>query len=416
MDDFLSRLYEEEREKIAAADLGGFMSTLPTTELEEFLGLTKVGVVGPDKPELPAGMAEKLNKEQSKVDSEVSKMQGEGPPDRNEEEEKKEASAARIRKIAMRKASSILEDPRYIAAVADEAHRKGDYLPKSSKLRQFRENPAKSRAALGVGGALMGGGMGAGIGRAVGGKKGAIAGALLGGAGLGAGGVALGGKSADLNRRIYAAMDKKEKKSQGFGEEDMGGAGGMETTASAKAEIVMRSMRVTEGAPPHIKRAAARFAGREIAKLAKADDKYSVKPGYLAGQKAQMRALSGRDAEQGAGILADPTLIGNRQIGGLKGGLLGGGLGAGIGTLAGGAASLLSRGRIRPDMGVLGGAAIGGLGGMAIGQTAGMYDADKRFLAERGIKPTALGLGRGRFTPEAAQKYLRPDELEGVQQ
>lgn len=274
MDDFLSRLYEEEREKIAAADLGGFMSTLPLGELEDFLGLSKVGVAGPENPEFPVGEGGKLGKDQNKADAEVAKMQGEGSPDRNEEEAKKEASAARIRKIAMQKASSILEDPRYIAAVADEAHSRGDYLPKSSKLRQFRESPTGARIGMGVGGALMGGGMGLGIGRAVGGKKGAIAGALLGGAGLGAGGAALGGKTSDLNRRIYAEMDKKEKKSQGFGEEGMTGSGGMETTASAKAEIVMRSMRVTEGAPPHIKRAAARFAGREIAKLAKAAQKY----------------------------------------------------------------------------------------------------------------------------------------------
>lgn len=411
MDDFLTSLYKEEQEKIAAADLGGFMATLPTTELEEFLGLTKVGVGGPAEPELPAEEGGKLARDQKKVDAEASQLQGQGSPNRN-----KEASVVRVMKIAMQKTSGILEDPRYIAAVADEAHKRGDYLPKSSKLRQFRENPTSVRIGLGASGALMGGGMGYGLGRAVGGEKGAIAGALLGGAGLGAGGVALGGKTSDLNRRIYSEMDKKEKNSQGFGEEDMGGVGGMETTASAKAEIVMRSMRVTDGAPPHIKKAAAKFAGREIAKLAKADDKYSVKPGYFAGHKAQMRALSGRDAKQGAGLLADPTLIGNRQIGGLKGGLLGGGLGAGIGTLAGGAASLLSRGKIRPDVGTLSGAALGSVGGAVIGQSAGMYDADKRFLAERGIKPTMLGMGRGRFTPEAAQKYLRPDELEGVQQ
>lgn len=411
MDDFLVSLYEEEREKIAAADLGGFMGTLPVDELEGFLGLTKVGVGGPAEPELPTEEGGKLARDQKKADAEASQLQGQGSPNRN-----KEASVARIMKIAMQKTSGILEDPRYIAAVADDARKRGDYLPKSSRLRKFRENPTSSRVAMGASGALMGSGFGGGFGHAIGGKKGAIAGALIGGVGLGAGGAALGGKSSDLNRRIYAEMDKqekKEKRSQGFGEEDMGGVGGMETTAAMKAKIAMRSMRVTEGAPPHIKRAAARFAGKEIAKLAaKKDDKYSVKPGYLAGQKAQMRALSGSDANKGAGLLADPTLIGNRQIGGLKGGLLGGGIGAGIGTLAGGAASLLSRGKIRPDAGVLGGAAIGGLGGALVGQTAGMYDADKRFLAERGVRPTMLGMGRGRFTPEAAQKYLRPDELE----
>jgi len=143
MDDFLAGLYAEEQEKIAAADLGGFMDTLPVNELEDFLGLAKLAVGGAEEPDLPASEGGKLRKEQKKTDAEVAKLQGQLPSTRGE-----------------------------------------------------------------------------------------------------------------------------EKKAQGFGDEGMGGDGGMETTAAAKAKIAMRAMRVTRGAPPHIKLAAARFAGNEMAKTA----------------------------------------------------------------------------------------------------------------------------------------------------
>jgi hypothetical protein len=39
--------------------------------------------------------------------------------------------------------------------------------------------------------------------------------------------------------------------------------------------------------------------------------------------------------------------------------------------------------------------------------SAGAHKANKEWLKERGIKMTGLGLGRGRFTEEAAKKYLK---------
>jgi hypothetical protein len=264
MDDFLTSLYEEEREKIAAADLGTFMSTLPAQELEEFLGLTKLGVGGPENPELPNG-GEKLDKEQSKTDSEVAKMQDIGPPNRNEDEGKKEAMARRIEKIAREYSDADIK------AMATVTRGLQGYYPKGSRLRALRESTPAVRTLLGLGGGLALGAPGVALGHTIGGKKGAIIGGMLGG-GVGAGlGVASGGHTADLNRRIYAAMDAqdKEKKSQGFGDPGADDMGGMENTAAAKAEIVMRTMKVAASAPTHIKEAAARFAGKEIANLTK---------------------------------------------------------------------------------------------------------------------------------------------------
>ena len=85
MDDFLLGLYEEERGKIAAADLGDFMGTLPSHELEELLGLSKMAVAGPDDPSLPKAEGGELAKEQKKTDAEVAKIQGQTPPVREEE-------------------------------------------------------------------------------------------------------------------------------------------------------------------------------------------------------------------------------------------------------------------------------------------------------------------------------------------
>jgi len=215
MDNFLANLYEEEQEKIAAADLGEYMGTLPTDELEEFLGLSKVAVSGPDEAPLPDAEKGQLEKDQKKADADVAKVQDLSPPKR------KEAMINRIQKIA-----------------------------------------------------------------------------------------------AVVNRQSVE-MDK---------------------TSAAKAEIVMRATRVTRGAPPHIKAAGAKLAGKEMAKVAKdADGKdYSVRPGgWLTGQKAMTRALSGSDAKSGGKVLAAPELIGERTIGGLKGGLKGLGIGVGTGAVSG---------------------------------------------------------------------------------
>lgn len=292
MDDFLNTLYEEEREKIAAADLSDFMSTLQSDELEEFLGLRKVAVAGPEEAELPTAEKGRLAKDQGKADKEVAQIQGQEAANR------KEAMVRRIEKIA------------------------------AFKTRKLRESG------------------------------------------------------------ILRAASK---------------------TAAAKAKIISRSMWVTQGAPQHIKTASARLAGRAIAKLAAEDDaKYRVVPGsWRSGQKGMVRAMRRPGSVGLDKYIADPQLIGERQIGSMKGGLKGGGIGAGVGTLLGAGASALSKGRLSPLEGAGIGAALGGLTGLSVGQGVGAYNADKRFLANRGIKVTRAGFGRGKFTEEAAKKYLK---------
>lgn len=84
MDEFLTDLYHEEQEKVAAADLGNFMDSVPTSELEEFLGLQKTAVAGPAEPPLPT-KGGNPEKDQKKVEKEVAE---------------KEAMVRRIEKIA----------------------------------------------------------------------------------------------------------------------------------------------------------------------------------------------------------------------------------------------------------------------------------------------------------------------------
>jgi len=53
MDDFLTKLFHEEQEKVASAELDQFMHQLSTDDLEDFLGIRKVAVEGNPEPSLP---------------------------------------------------------------------------------------------------------------------------------------------------------------------------------------------------------------------------------------------------------------------------------------------------------------------------------------------------------------------------
>ena len=338
MDDFLANLYAEEQEKVAAADLGAFMGTLPTDELEEFLGLYKLGVAGPENPELPAG-SEQFDKDQKKTEAEVAKLRGESPTDRNEEK---------------------------TAASTQHTYESG-VIPLS---------PRRGAAGGAIPGALLGGAGLGGAGYAVGGARGAALGGLLGtaigggaGAGIGAGLSAL-KRSKVKSDQLQIDKMNKQKQSQGIGDVGMGGGGmggggmggGMETTASAKAKIAMRTLRATAGAPPHIKLAAAKLAGREMAKVATArqnaaelqqilNDRNKEKVSSVLEKMAftlNMRsgdapldpdvaaAQGARAGRMGGGLLGlgSGTAIG-KQLGGTKGAILGAGLGTASGILGG---------------------------------------------------------------------------------
>ena len=262
MDEFLTNLYHEEQEKVAAADLGNFMESVPASELEDFLGLSKTAVAGPAEPPLPT-KGGNPEKDQKKVEKEV-----------DSEEAKKEAQVRRITKIAR--------------------------IDWGQAGRTTLSNTALG-AGLGAGiGALRADegkrGMGALRGAAIGGAAGlgASAGSFLGGqavrrfgnknaldradnirAGLAAGfapGAIAGGviarhatASPEENAELARLAQKgeypvfsgvKSKKKQG-------------SVAAEKAKIAMRVMSTTRDAPPHIKQAAAHFAGQEMAKVAK---------------------------------------------------------------------------------------------------------------------------------------------------
>jgi len=233
MDNFLASLYKEEQTKIAAADLGYFMNTLPVDELEEFLGLAKVGVAGPVEAILPDSENGELDKAQKRVDDYAAKIQGQEPPTRKESEETssvsyqgpgkdavKEAMIRRIQKIAASGCMTKTDE-----FTSPEAKKKAKAL--SSTLKMGKGQPLEVRKkAVSIASKMK---VSQGVGDM--GSAGGI------GTGMGTGGMG------------------------------MGGAGGMETTAAMKAKIAMRAWKIAKKAPAHIKVASSHLAGKELAKL-----------------------------------------------------------------------------------------------------------------------------------------------------
>lgn len=287
MDDFLVKMFEQEQEKIAAADLGEFMDTLPANELEEFLGLTKSAVAGPAEAELPDSENGELDKAQKRVDDYAAKTQGQEPPTRKESEEAGPVSHQGPGKEAKEEktAASVLRLQKVAAAMhqKEQGQTKTALAPLIGGLAGYysQGNPEatpKSGFWRGAGLGTLGSIAGAVPGMAL--RNPALA--QIGALGGAVGGGILGGKSAKLGpeerkayvkqKAIMQAAKAKDlaKESQGPGEEGSSEAAneeGMENTAAAKAKIAMRVMKMTAGAPPHIKQAAAAFAGQEISKL-----------------------------------------------------------------------------------------------------------------------------------------------------
>jgi len=76
--------------------------------------------------------------------------------------------------------------------------------------------------------------------------------------------------------------------------------------------------------------------------------------------------------------------------------------GTAIGGAAGGLAGLA---KAKTGKGALAGAALGGLLGMGVGGAVGFHKADRKYLAEKGIKTTHLGFDH-EFSPEAKKTYI----------
>jgi hypothetical protein len=91
MSDFLTKLYEEEMEKVSQADLGAFMDSLSVEELAAIAGVEKLAVGGPTTPEMPTGQGHET------TDKSKEKGQRDPAADVKAEEEKK----AHVTKVAL---------------------------------------------------------------------------------------------------------------------------------------------------------------------------------------------------------------------------------------------------------------------------------------------------------------------------
>ena len=420
MDNFLSKIYHEERTKTAGAELDRYLEDLPADVL------LKIAVAGTPHPELPTSLpdgefkrmmdavAEHVNKEHlsaiptRKDSSSVSSIsfQGEGKqPVENQDEALRHSKTAglkwdTLKNIARSAATDVVGLGAIGAGVGAITGEDGDRVRSALK------------------GALVGGGMG--VGRNIGSDVGYLA--TKGGRAINRmsynhpdtwrrvygtpaykkakkviqlatrGGAVAGGAAGGVAGGIAGAKLAPKKKESGLTKE-------CSVSAVEKAKIAMRAFSVARSAPANVKLAAASLAGKQLAKLAEETPpvEYSVRPeSWWAGQKGITRA--GR--RPGSAIFADNELIGERTVQGVKNGLMG----IGLGVLSGAAVGALIDGK--PGAGV--GALLGGALGGAVGQASGQARADKAYFAKKGIETTGfLGAGRGRFTPEAAEKYLK---------
>ena len=128
-------------------------------------------------------------------------------------------------------------------------------------------------------------------------------------------------------------------------------------------------------------------------------------PGYFATQMAGTRAMRRGHTGMRQAIAKD-ELIGARMSQGLKRMFQGIGIGGGAGAAGGVVTSVLSKGKLKPGVGAGLGGVTGALTGAIVGDGVGSYEADRDFLASKGIKMKALGFKRPELTDEAKKKYL----------
>ena len=127
-----------------------------------------------------------------------------------------------------------------------------------------------------------------------------------------------------------------------------------------------------------------------------------VEPQRQRGARGALNALTGSPS----GLVYKQDAADRVQSGALKGlgvGALGGG---GIGALLG----ALAHGKGQRLLGAASGAVPGVLGGGLMGAGVGMGKAEEGYLKDRGITSSGFWLPKHRFTQEAAQKYLEPED------
>lgn len=206
MDDFLTKLFREEQEKVASAELDQFMNQLPRGDLEEILGIAKLAVDGPQIPAMPDSVPPKKLETLQAEKQEYVDREHAGTP--KSVDKQPEGALTRVKYTG--------EGKEAVGKTAEDA-------------------AAEKVAWADQAGRLF--------------AKQAMA------------------KTVEFTNPVATLKVNKGKQS-GMTEQDSMGAG-METTASVKAKIAARALKVAEGAPEHVKAAAVFLAGREIAKLAR---------------------------------------------------------------------------------------------------------------------------------------------------
>jgi hypothetical protein len=231
--------------------------------------------------------------------------------------------------------------------------------------------------------AALGGGA---LGAAAGGGLGAVSGGALGGH---AGRYQSEQRREQLQSDIDALkqMRGKEKGSQGMGDVGMAGGdmgGDMETTAAMKAKIAARAMKISEGAPEHIKAAAVFMAGREISKLAALPIDIKEAP-----EATPIEAAAARAHQMGQESYGRQA-----GLGALGGGLLGGAAGLAAHRAGKGNALL---------------AIPGMLGGAALGAGAGALKARGAKKQREALQAAASG---GELSPGMAKRLVQQARAE----
>lgn len=131
-------------------------------------------------------------------------------------------------------------------------------------------------------------------------------------------------------------------------------------------------------------------------------DEQFVEPGRQRGMRGALNALTGSPS----GLVYKQDAADRVQSGALKGL----GIGAGVGGVGGGLAGALSAGKKERLLGALAGAVPGLLAGGLLGTGIGAGRAESGYLKDRGITSKGFFMPKHRFTPEAAGKYLEPEE------
>lgn len=261
MDDFLTKIYQDEMSKTASIARQEVTDQLGADELEEILGLQKVAVAGPTEAEMPESLpnneleaqqkakAEYVRREHEGASKPASKEQTDAQSSNNYQGQSKVAHADRV--------------GRMMAKVA--GYKQTDNTQHHYETGMTPLSPLTGAIKGGTTAALLSALGGGAAGGAVGGPRFAAKSALLGALGGGALGAGSGATLSALKRH-QVKSDRRQIAKMNKEKNSMGDMEGMEVTAEAKAKIAARLLRITQGAPEEVKTAAIRVAAREMVK------------------------------------------------------------------------------------------------------------------------------------------------------